>query len=488
MRSVATLAFVAALAICTGIEAQTFYLPAVAHTGGFEGTTWRSDVQLKATGAGDATVRLEALRRGQANTSPPHVDATVPAGRSLRLADVLDETFALNGAAALRVTVLGGAVVVASRTFNDAASGTYGQYVPALAETAAITAGGQGELVQLAQSSADGTGFRTNIGLLNTTALQIEVSIALYRASGELLGTLTVTLQPFELDQVDKVFAGVTGAVVDDGYAIVTSSTAGARFLAYASVIDNRSGDAVFMPGQLTPAPSASSAVVADHHAADAFSGLAAADIDGARTRFSKIFYGHTSHGSQIVTGLEMLETESAAYAAPDLSEISEDLGGYGDLGWESTTRAVLGQTGNGFSMVVWSWCGGLSDNTPEGVQTYLDAVDELERDYPGVVFVYMTGHLDGSGAEGTLRANNELIRSYCRTNGKVLFDFADIESWDPDGVFHPDDDDSCMWCSTWCASHACPPCGDCAHSHCLNCERKGRAFWWLLATLARSS
>ena len=74
------------------------------------------------------------------------------------------------------------------------------------------------------------------------------------------------------------------------------------------------------MPAQLTPAPSASSAVVADHHAADAFSGLAAADIDGARTRFSKIFYGHTSHGSQIVTGLEMLETEDAAFAMPDLS------------------------------------------------------------------------------------------------------------------------------------------------------------------------
>jgi hypothetical protein len=138
--------------------------------------------------------------------------------------------------------------------------------------------------------------------------------------------------------------------------------------------------------------------------------------------------------------------------------------------------------------MVVWSWCGGLSDNTPEGVQAYLDAMDELERDYPGVVFVYMTGHLDGSGASGTLRANNELIRSSCRTHGKVLFDFADIESWDPDGVFHPDDDDSCHWCSAWCATHVCPSCGDCAHSHCLNCERKGRAFWWLLTTLADSS
>ncbi len=458
----------------------------VAHTSGYEDTTWRSDVQLKAAGAADAVVRLEVLRRGQANTSPVHVDTTVPAGRSLRLADVLDRTFALDGAAALRITVLGGEVVVTSRTFNDAASGTYGQCVPVLAEADAITGGGQGELIQLAQSDTAGTGFRTNIGLLNISALSIEVSIALHRASGELLGTLVVTLQPFELDQIDRVFAGVTGAAVDDGFALVTTSTAGARFLAYASVVDNRSGDAVFMPAQATQASSVSSAVVADHHAADAFAGLTPSDIARARTRFGKIFYGRTSHGSQIVTGLEMLEAGDDAYAMPELAEVSEDLGGSGDLGWASTTRSVLGQTGNGFSMVVWSWCGGLSDNNPSGVHAYLDAMDALERDYPGVVFVYMTGHLDGSGAEGTLRANNELIRSSCRTRGKVLFDFADIESWDPAGVFHPDDDDSCTWCSVWCAAHACPTCADCAHSHCFNCYRKGRAFWWLLATLAR--
>ena len=85
MRAVSTLTLVTILATCVGIEAQTFYLPVVAHADGFQGTTWRSDVQLKATGPDDATVRLEVLRRGQANTSPPHVDATVPAGRSLRL-------------------------------------------------------------------------------------------------------------------------------------------------------------------------------------------------------------------------------------------------------------------------------------------------------------------------------------------------------------------------------------------------------------------
>ena len=53
-----------------------------------------------------------------------------------------------------------------------------------------------------------------------------------------------------------------------------------------------------------------------------------------------------------------------------------------------------------------------------------------------------MTGHLDGTGPSGNLYARNDQIRDYCVANGKVLFDFADIESWDPGGVYYPDEDD----------------------------------------------
>ena len=68
--------------------------------------------------------------------------------------------------------------------------------------------------------------------------------------------------------------------------------------------------------------------------------------------------------------------------------------------------------------------------------------------------------------------------------NGKLLFDFADIESWDPDGTYYPDETDACNWCSDWCAIHTCPGCAGCAHSHCFNCYLKGKAFWWLMARM----
>lgn len=462
------------------LGAQTVYLPASAHASGYNGTHWRTDVEIKACAGSAAEVRLEALLRDRENTTPVASTVSVANGRALRLEDVLSSKLGLTGAAALRITTLAGCVLVTSRTYNDVASGTFGQYVPAIAESAAFGFGETAELIQLSQSAGDASGYRSAVGLVNLTGSGLAMDLELFTWDGASLGSLDEVLDPWEFVQLDRVFRRVTAEAVPDGYVLVTTGTPGGRFLAYASVVDNGSGDAVFIPALRAPRGSGD-AVVAGHRAADAFSTLSSADIDVARTVFPKIFYGHTSHGSQIMTGLAMLENEDASFVPPQFTEISEDLGHNGDLGWVDSTRDALGSTGNGYRMVVWSWCGGASDNTPGGIAAYLNAMDRLERDYPDIVFVYMTGHLDGSGPDGTLHRNNEQIRSWSRAHGKVLFDFADIESWDPDGNQYPNDDDSCNWCSAWCAAHTCPSCGSCAHSNCFNCYRKGQAFWKML-------
>jgi hypothetical protein len=225
-----------------------------------------------------------------------------------------------------------------------------------------------------------------------------------------------------------------------------------------------------------------SDALLFDHVAADLFEDIpdsVVEQISGAYT----IFYGHTSHGSQIMTGLAMLEGEDALYDYPPFYEVGDDLGGTGDTSWAPITRAWLDDHPE-YNMVVWSWCGGCSDNTEAGIDLYLNTYASLEAAYPNVTFVYMTGHLDGTGADGNLYARNIQIRDYCRENGKVLFDFADIESYDPSGTYYPDETDACGWCVDWCAEYDCVTCGSCAHSHCFNCYRKGKAFWYLLATL----
>jgi len=222
--------------------------------------------------------------------------------------------------------------------------------------------------------------------------------------------------------------------------------------------------------------------IIADHTAASNFEIIPANYISFIHNNYH-IYYGHTSHGSQIMSGLNTLEGENASYDPPVFHEVGDDLGHNGDVSWEPDIRQYLDSNPD-CNMVMMSWCGGCSDNTEEGINIYLNAFNQLELDYPDVTFIYMTGHLDGTGPEGNLYARNNQIRDYCMNNDKVLFDFADIESWDPDGNYYPDDTDYCNWCTEWCKTHECPECG-CAHSQCFNCYLKGKAWWWMMARVS---
>jgi len=249
-----------------------------------------------------------------------------------------------------------------------------------------------------------------------------------------------------------------------------------------------------------------SEAIIIDHTCTD-LSKIPQHWIEQAKAQH-RICYGHTSHGSQPVTGMTVLEGDpsnnglydfntNGAIEAGVLSlangNPSGDLGHNGDTSWASRTRTYLNDRGSDRNVVIWSWCGGVSDNTEAGINAYLAAMSQLEADYPDVTFIYMTGHLDGSGMDGTLNVRNNQIRDYCVANNRVLFDFADIESYDPDGNYFLDRgaDDGCYyddgnWADEWCAMHPgeCASCS-CAHSHCLNCQLKGKAFWWMMARLA---
>lgn len=226
--------------------------------------------------------------------------------------------------------------------------------------------------------------------------------------------------------------------------------------------------------------------IIANHTVIEDFE-LIPDTIISAVTSNYRILYGHTSHGSQIMSGLTMLYVEDTKYVRPTFHEVGDDLGANGDTSWVPITRNWLNSNPT-YNMVIWSWCGGVSISNETEINVYLNAMNQLEIDYPNVLFVYMTGHLDGSGENGNLRTRNRQIRQYCLDNEKILFDFEDIESYDPDGTYYPDETDACGWCGDWCATHTCPTCSTCAHSHCFNCYLKAKAFWWMLAALKLSA
>ena len=241
---------------------------------------------------------------------------------------------------------------------------------------------------------------------------------------------------------------------------------------------------------------------------------LSSEKIENAKSKLH-IAYGHTSHGSQIISGMEGLITfKGALYSfnnggsdgSLDLRDRpfsgASDLGNPDRTAWAAATRNYL-ENNTDINVVIWSWCGQVSSASEEDINTYLNLMSELESDYPGVKFVYMTGHLDGSGEVGNLNMRNEQIRKYCKENNKILYDFAAIESYDPDGdtdymslnandgCYYDSDGDGSRdanWAIEWQDSHIEDiDWYDCssAHSQPLNANLKAYAAWNLWTLLA---
>jgi len=219
------------------------------------------------------------------------------------------------------------------------------------------------------------------------------------------------------------------------------------------------------------------------------------------------VSYGHTSHGSQIMSGMKPLMQQSNLYSYSGRGgsktltifdrEPAGDLGNPDRRTWAERTDYMLRKGFGDVNVVMWSWCGQVSSASAGDINLYLRLMSELEEQFPGYVFIYMTGHLDGSGENGNLNHRNNQIREFCKVNGKILYDFADIESYDPDGIYYLDKmaTDGCdyrlngiikNWADDWCENNP----GECieyscAHSKSLNCDLKARAFWWMIARLA---
>ncbi len=238
------------------------------------------------------------------------------------------------------------------------------------------------------------------------------------------------------------------------------------------------------------------------------------------------IAYGHTSHGSQVTTGMSSMVgfinggglgmsmpnnfysyNNGGTGGALDLHDEFQpgDLGSPDRITWATSTRDYLNNPVNSdVNVVMWSWCGQAGTATASEMALYLSTMNGLEMDYPDVTFVYMTGHVDGSAPGSNLFLRNQQIRDYVIANDKTLFDFADIESWDPDGNYYGDklltdalwydsdgnDSRDRNWAQDWRASHTEGVdwySASSAHSDPLNANLKAYAAWTMFAEIAEA-
>ena len=230
------------------------FVPAGAHATGTAGTNWRTDLEVHNPGTVQARFTLSLLKKDADNGSPQGATFTLDGGKSTRYLDVLASSavgFGFSGAGTLRVTPWAGTVMVTGRTYNDQPGGTYGQFIAGEAQDAAIPSGQEARLVQISQSVTAGVGFRTNLGIVNASATPVTVEVKLFRGDGSYLGVQNHTLPAYGFKQVNEVFKTVTTQDVADGYAVLRTTTSGGSFFAYASVIDNTSGDPILIPARV---------------------------------------------------------------------------------------------------------------------------------------------------------------------------------------------------------------------------------------------
>jgi len=236
--------------ICDGVcpEPRGLVIPAAGNNPGMNGTSWSTDVAFQGLGGGDSIVNVSMIEHGSAGTHSDPVEIVVPDLGSLHIRNLLGSLFDYQGKAVLLFDVRGGDLHVSSRIVNTADTGTFAQAVPTVSV-------GSGRSAILVPGLRHGDGvWRTNIGIVNLHGWGLDVDVVVNTGTGAAIPLGPITLGPYEYRQINDIFRDL----VDPQQELLTASVwiadsraySHSSFVAYGSVIDNRTGDAVFVQGE----------------------------------------------------------------------------------------------------------------------------------------------------------------------------------------------------------------------------------------------
>ena len=237
---------------------NSLIIPAVGHATGINNSLFETDVRIANISAQAMKYQLNfTLTRSDASQSGQSTTIQVDPNSTMALDDILTSFFGTgsDGSSALGVleirpltTSQTGSVsvqtVASSRTYNSTPTGTFGQFIPAIPFGQFI---GQGPdqstkniitLQQIAQSTA----YRTNFGIVEGAGEPASVLVHIFNNLGtEVAPAIPISLMPGEHQQ--RNLLAENGITLTDGRFEVEVVSATGRVTAYASVIDNLTGD-----------------------------------------------------------------------------------------------------------------------------------------------------------------------------------------------------------------------------------------------------
>jgi hypothetical protein len=233
--------------------AGTRIIPAVAHADGFN-SRFETDVRLTNASAEPIGYDLTYTRSGANGAAEGlRTTLTVASNATVALDDVVLAFFGAGvlgvpGVGTLEIRPRSGGTLdsfASSRTYNVSSSGTFGQFIPALLAESFIGPLSSDPLDRISlQQVASSAAYRTNLGLVEGSGTGVAVVVRLIDGNGTVLGSVPLSLGPYEHQQIGltdpRLFPGV---VLEDGRLEIEVTGTGGTVTAYASVLDNRTAD-----------------------------------------------------------------------------------------------------------------------------------------------------------------------------------------------------------------------------------------------------
>jgi hypothetical protein len=246
---------------------QDLYLVSVGHAqGACVGSPpvcsqWRTSVWVYDPSTTDtAHVTVYFLERSKDNTSAASQSFTVAPGETKEFPDIIFDPLGIsNKYGSLRFTS-DIDVVVTGRIFDQnihtatGAIGTSGQFFAGTPGDLAIGLNESTDVIGLAQDASGTTGtWRSNFGFTETTGASCTVQVQRLDGNGNVLATKNYSMQPYGSQQYPITDIG--GALGTNQRLQVTVTAGSGKIIAFASRIDNRTGDpsTVEMSAQVGP-------------------------------------------------------------------------------------------------------------------------------------------------------------------------------------------------------------------------------------------
>lgn len=245
MRKTLGLAFGAVLALAAGrLSASTWTIPGTVNTSGLNGTRFVSDLALTNPGTDPAFAILTLVPAGGTVQS---LQLLAP-GQTLVFHNVLQQLWGATGAFAT-VVDSPSPLLLRARTYNAAASGTYGVALPVVADDGFLSTGDAADSLWVSQSPNGSAGYRTNVAVVFPDAAGGDATVTVYDAAGAPAGAQAFSLPSAGFQQ----FAvGSFAGAVTVGRARIEVTRGPAT--AYAVVVDNVTGDSSLFTFENLPA------------------------------------------------------------------------------------------------------------------------------------------------------------------------------------------------------------------------------------------